>query len=94
MRDHITPSTYVSLYILDDCVPLIFGEVFMSLFLGPLSSLSPVTRTEKEVTWHAIEAKNKLIGPVWLHPNGQARARSPPLASRWSKKGPKMDLYL
>ena len=56
----------------------------MGLFFGPFFLLGPVIGTGKEVTWHAVEAKNKIIGSARLHSNSETRAsvRSPHLAGR------------
>ena len=63
-RDRITPSTYVSLYVIDDRVALVFGELSTGPFLGPFFLWGPVVRTEKEATWKPFETGNKIIGPV------------------------------
>ena len=62
VRNNITPSTYVSVYVIDDCVAVIFGKLSTSLFLSPFFSFGPVFRTGKEAIWQPFEARNKIIG--------------------------------
>ena len=86
--DHITPSRYVSLYVIDDRVALIFGKLFMGLFLGAFFSLGPVIRSKKKTTWQTFEAGNKIIGSVRLHLNSQTIAKLTPL-DLWRAVGAK-----
>ena len=45
--------------------------------LRSLFGFGPTYMAKKEATWHAFGGRNKIIGPVQSHPDGQTHTRLP-----------------